>query len=455
MTAQPIFHITKTTRSRRQGLAAILIVLFLAAIDGTVIATLLPTITHALGEGALYPWIMSGFLLPLALIAPLSGAMADRFGAAQVLAVGIGIFLLASTAAALSPSLPWLIAARVGQGAGAGIVIVLSYTVLAILYGPEQRGRMQGILSGVWGLAAIFGPLLGAMINASLGWRWVFWINLPVGLLGLFLLSRANVAAKERTGTQIAPASQALFAVAVCGVLLVLSEVGRSLVGLIAGMAGLSAFLALYIEVRKTPTRSPVPMDFFRRRNLSAAAVLVLLSSAGLYASVTLLPFSLDETHGRSVLSAGYLIMVAALGWVVGSAICGFALRKYGYRRPAFLGSALLVVGAIGLALTATKGNTIPIAASELLIGFGMGFVATATLVLSQNAAPQAHIGSYTATVQLLRNLGAALGVNALAAIQLSGGPGAASFESSFMALAVLMATTLPLALLLPNKYAQ
>lgn len=456
MTAQSISQVGETVQDKRPALVAVLLVLFLAAIDGTVISTLLPTITDKLGNRDLYPWIMSGFLLPLALIAPLTGAMADRFGASRILVAGILLFLSASTAAALSPDLPWLIAARVGQGAGAGMIIVLSYTLLAILYGPEQRGRMQGMLSGVWGLAAIFGPLVGAALNAALGWRWVFWINLPIGLLGLILLSRTKIVGQARTGARIAPASQALFAAAVCGALLLLSDAGRSAashIGLVAGALGLLAFLGLYFEVRRAPERSPVPIGFFQRRDLSAVVAMVLLSSAGLYASVTLLPFSLHETQGRNTLSIGFFVMVAALGWVVGSAVCGGALKKHGYRQPTLLGAAMLVAGASGLALTAADGTVALVAVSELLIGLGMGFIATATLVLCQNAAPPAHIGSYTSTVQLLRNLGAALGVNALAAVQFHGEGGVGSFAASFAVLAGLMALSLPLALLLPRGY--
>ena len=205
MTTQSIPHADEIAQARNPVLLAVLMMLFLAATDGTIMSTLLPSVADKLGDLDLYPWIMSAFLLPLALIAPLSGAMADRFGATLVMVAGILLFLFASVAAALSPSLPWLIAARVGQGAGAGMIIVLSYTLLAILYGPEKRGRMQGILSSVWGLAAIFGPLLGTALNATLGWRWIFWINLPVGLLGLILLSRTTVSDKSRSGASIDP----------------------------------------------------------------------------------------------------------------------------------------------------------------------------------------------------------------------------------------------------------
>lgn len=445
----------QTAQGNRQAVIAVFLVLFLAAIDGTVISTLLPTITDKLGDRYLYPWIMSGFLLPLALIAPLSGALADRFGALRILVIGILLFLSASVAAALSPDLPWLIAARVGQGAGAGMIIVLSYTMLAIVYGPEQRGRMQGILSGVWGLAAIAGPLVGAGLNAALGWRWVFWFNLPIGLLGLTLLSRAKFLKKMGKGTQIASVSQLLFAVAVCGGLLLLSDAGRNTVshiGLVAGGIGFLAFLRLYFIVRNAPESSPVPIAFFQRRDLSAVIALVLLSSAGLYASVTLLPFSLHEAQRLSTLSIGFFIMVAALGWVVGSAICGGALKKFGYRQPTLLGAAMLVAGASGLALAITDASLVLVGLSELLIGLGMGFVATATLVLCQNAAPPEHIGSYTSTVQLLRNLGAALGVNALATVTLIYG-GAGSYPTGFTVLAGLMVLSLPLALLLPSDY--
>ena len=456
MTTQSIPHADEIAQARNPVLLAVLMMLFLAATDGTIMSTLLPSVADKLGDLDLYPWIMSAFLLPLALIAPLSGAMADRFGATLVMVAGILLFLFASVAAALSPSLPWLIAARVGQGAGAGMIIVLSYTLLAILYGPEKRGRMQGILSSVWGLAAIFGPLLGTALNATLGWRWIFWINLPVGLLGLILLSRTTVSDKSRSGASIDPKIQTLFAVAVFGVLLMLSDYRSNTtnyIGLAAGMTVLLAFLTMYYRVRRMPERSPVPVVFFQKRELSAVIVMVLLSSAGLYAALTLLPFCLHKAHGRKTLAISFFVMVAALGWVVGSGICGSALKKYGYRQPALLGALMLVSGAAGLAMTAVAGSTTSVALSELLIGLGMGVVATSTLVLCQNAAPPHQIGSYTSTVQLLRNLGAAVGVNALATVQTYSGSGPYSFATSFTVLACLMALGLPLALLLPRNY--
>ncbi|MEY2340813.1 MFS transporter [Acidithiobacillus sp. IBUN Pt1247-S3] len=443
-------------QNQRPTLVAIILVIFLAAIDGTVMSTLLPTIADALGDRDLYPWIMSGFFLPLALIAPLSGALADRFGALRVLVFGIVLFLTASIAAAISPSLPCLIAARVAQGAGAGVIIVLSYTLLAILYGPDQRGRMQGLLSGVWGLAAIFGPLLGASLSITLGWRWVFWINLPIGLVAMILLIRTKLPAKRATRATIAPVIQMLLAVAVCGVLITLTAAGQhgaKLIELVAGVCGILAFLALLWKIRQSPKQSPVPVQFFQRKDLGAAIILILLGSAGLYASVTLLPFSL-HAQGRSALHIGLYIMVAALGWVMGSTLCGLSLKRYGYRMPSFLGAVILAVGTAGLGLAATTGNVVFVAGSECLLGLGVGLLATATLVLSQNAAPKAHVGSYTSTVQLFRNLGAAFGVNAIAVIQFHSSARAGSFALSFSLLAILMALSIPLSLLLPRNYA-
>lgn len=456
MSAQSHSHGSGTAMGRRPVLLAVFVVLFLAATDGTVMSTLLPIIANDLGQRDLYPWIMSGFLLPMALIAPLSGALADRFGALRSMVGGILLFLLASTAAALSPNLPWLIAARVGQGAGAGMIIVLSYTLLATLFGPAERARMQGMLSGVWGLAAIFGPLVGAALNATLGWRWVFWINLPIGLVGLLLLSRAQGEAKAHTGAQIFPVTQTLFAVMIFSILWLLTgfsgDTGHG-IDIVLGVLALLAFITLYFKIRKAPDRSPVPVEFFWRRDLLTVAILVLLASSGLYASVTILPFCLHDLHGWQPLSIGFLIMAAALGWVVGSAVCGNILKKQGYRKPTLLGAFLLVIGTASLALTAAHPIAVLMVLPLFAVGLGTGFVATSTLVLSQNMALPTHIGSYTSTIQLLRNLGAAFGVNALAAIQIHNGEGAGSFAASFTVLAGLMALGLPLALLLPSSY--
>ncbi|VDZ60906.1 Multidrug-efflux transporter 3 [Serratia odorifera] len=179
------------------GLVAVVSALFLAAVDSTIVSTVLPVIGGRLGHPALYPWVMSAFLLPVALVAPLAGACGDRLGVSATLKACLLLFLAASALAAVSPGMGLLIAARALQGIGAGGIIVLSYSLLASLFDAEKRGKMQGMLSGVWGLSAILGPLLGSVLASSFGWRAIFWFNLPVGGTGV-IVAVCDTAGRQR-----------------------------------------------------------------------------------------------------------------------------------------------------------------------------------------------------------------------------------------------------------------
>ncbi|WP_338419294.1 MFS transporter [Serratia odorifera] len=213
----------------------------------------------------------------------------------------------------------------------------------------------------------------------------------------------------------------------------------------------LAALALLMLRVRQRPTSSPIPLQFFRRGALFSVIILVLLSSAGLYSSVTLLPLALSQQAG-SLMSSGMLIMLAALGWVVGAAFCGNKLASVGYRRMALFGMLMLAGGAFLMALTVGQHQLPMIAGALLLIGLGMGFTATTTLVFAQNSAPADRLASWTATVQFLRNLGAALGVNTLATVQLRQA-GSDAFQSCFILLGLSMLVGLCFTLLMPRAY--
>lgn len=439
------------TKKNNIGVLAVIVALFLAAVDSTIVSTVLPAISHQLGHPTLWPWVMSAFLLPVALVAPLAGACGDRFGVSATLKASLLIFLGASALAAVSATMPMLILARALQGVGAGGIIVLSYSLLAALFDAERRGKMQGMLSGVWGLSAIIGPLLGSVLDATFGWRAIFWLNIPTGLLALLLLFIAPGVSKGMGKTRLdVPAQGALIVAACC--LLLLTARPESGDGPIAMLTAgfVLGLLALIVRVRFQPESSPIPLPFFQRRTLFPVIVLVLLSSAGLYASVTLLPLALSQQP--TVVPTGLLVMLAALGWVVGAAICGAKLAVAGYRRMAAAGMAQLAGGGLLMAWAITQQQPWLMAASLLLTGLGMGFTATATLVLAQNAAPAERLGTWTATVQFLRNLGAALGVNILATMQLHLS-GLHAFPICFIILGVSMLIGLIFTLLLPRAY--
>jgi len=449
-----------TPKGLRLAVFSVIVALFLAAMDSTVIAVLLPIISHALGRPALYPWLMSGFLLTVTLVAPLTGTLADRYGAARMLQVGIAIFLLASVGAALSSSMSTMILARAGQGVGGGMIMVLSYTLLGIIFGPEQRGKMQGLLSGVWGLAAIMGPAIGVGVSAWLGWRYVFLLNVPIALAcmtALHFTRQGQRISERRTHDPLDLTSHIAFGVIIVGIMLLLSQQSIHLTSaslLILASTLLLSLLMLITRVASGRGVIPIPTAFLKQGELFATLLLVIFSSAALYGSVTLLPLYLHKVGVGDAGTSGAVVTAAALGWVAGSAICGSRLKHLGFRFTALLGSLMLLGGAAILSADTTLPSLPMMMGAEALIGAGIGFVATTTLVLAQNGAPDGRIGSYTATIQLLRNMGAALGVNALAAVQLQAGASeVASYHVAFLALALLMVLCVPLAFILPGNY--
>lgn len=443
--------ITPAVTSEKNSLAvfAIIVALFLAAIDSTIVSTVLPSISRQLGHPSLYPWIMSAFLLPVALMAPIVGACGDKFGVSKMLKLSVLIFVGASIIAARASLMPSLIIARALQGVGASGIIVLSYSFLAAVFDADKRGKMQGMLSGVWGISAILGPLLGSILSSTLSWRSVFWLNIPLGLLTLLLLIITPAVGKKPGKIKIDTWSQGLLIILFCAVLLLISNPGgleistRYLYGILS-----ASLILLMLRVRQRPETSPIPLQFFKHPSLFSVIILVSLSSAGLYTSVTLLPLALNQQAA----STGLLIMLAALGWVIGAAVCGARLAKSGYRKNAFIGMLLLTLGAFLVMPGLSHQSRYIIAGALLMIGLGMGFAATTTLVFTQNKAPAEHLGAWTATVQFLRNIGAALGVNALATLQLRLSE-VHAFQECFATLGVCMLVGLVFALWLPKGY--
>lgn len=439
---------------------AILAVLFLAATDTTIIGTLLPVIAGSVaGSPGLHPWLMSGFMIAMALAGPLTGALADRYGVRAILSCAILIFLAGSGGAVLAHDMFQLVLARIVQGAGAGMIIVLSYASLAIIYGAQQRGRVQSMVSIVWGVSAIFGPLAGLLLTKAFGWRAAFLINLPVGLIVLLILRSQALGQHVRRGVALDYTAQGLFAVMLLGCMVALSaaEVGLShdvfvtMVALtVIGLAG------LLLRVRSRPQGSPVPLAFFRERSLRVAMVIVICGSIGLYASITLVPTALQTLHVIDTAQTGVIVLLAALGFVISSATCGMLIQRAGYRSSIAIGAAALAVGAGLLALGSTVLPWQAIALAELFIGLGMGCVAVGAVVLAQNAAPADAVATYTSTIQLLRNVGAGVGINALAAIQYAMSAYSANrdaLSSVFGVLCPIFVGCVLLALLLPARY--
>ncbi|WP_158502215.1 MFS transporter [Vitiosangium sp. GDMCC 1.1324] len=451
---------------KRALLASVLVGLFLAAMDSTVVGTLLPAIKAEMQDVTLYPWLLSGFILASVLATPVVGRAADVFGQRRTLVAVLGIFLVGSLAVCISSSMTSLVFARALQGVGAGGVSVMTYITVGKLYSERERGKMQGMLSMVWGLAAVIGPLVGALVYQKFGWRMVFALNIPLSFIAMALVWSIRSTDQERGQKAeggVDARVMALFSVTLASLLILILQPS---VGLSPGVSfGLGAAMLIglglsVVYLRKWPEKSLLPVEFFTRRDYVLAALLTVVASIALYASVTLLPLYLRATLSTSTVSSGLIVMVAALGWVVGSAICGASLVRTGYKATALLGTILLAAGTGVLAL---GGGPLPVfAAAQALIGLGIGFVATTTLVFVQNISPLPRLGAYTSAVHLFRNIGAALGINTVAAIQIFSfkrlqlsNPGIAyqgSFKWSFIALFAAAAAAVVAALWMPRR---
>ncbi|MFI5680931.1 MFS transporter [Streptomyces cellulosae] len=439
-------------------LAGVLLSLFLAAADSTVVGSLLPTIAGQLGREDLYSWLISAFLLTSVLVTPLAGAAADRWGGRRAMLSALAVFAGASVAVAAAQNMPALIAARAAQGVGAGAVAALTYVLIGQAFDAAERGRMQGMLSSVWGLAAVVGPALGTAAQATVGWRWIFLLNLPLAAVAAVLVRKVP-AAPSTTPRTISPGALLSFAAGLGGLLLLIEtpalDVAAPAVIALALLTvlGLAAHITL---VRRRPAAALIPSAFAVKGDQRTSGLLAVGAAAVLYASVTLLPLALTAAGAAGATESGLFVITGALGWVIGSAVCGGLLQRLGPRTTAAIGALLL---AAGPALLAAGGSdTLPLAiAGESLAGLGTGFVATTSLVHTQNTAPAQWLGAYTAAVTLCRNIGAAVGVNLLAAVQLIAADHGYGTDDSycvaFAALAVIGLLTVAGALRLPRRY--
>src|SRR6266850_6224569 len=263
---------------KRRALYGVMLSVFLAAMESTVVATAMPTVVASLGGVHIYSWVFSGFLLTSTVTMPLWGRLSDLYGRRPAYLTGLTIFLVGSALSGLSRSMIELIAFRMLQGLGAGSLMTIGMTIVADLFGLERRAKMQGYISGMWGLASLVGPLLGGFLTDYVSWRWVFYINLPFGAIAMWLIGSGlhRGRSTERTPT-IDVAGIALFAVGVSALLLALVQAGRvgawgslDVVGLLV-VAAVS--LAIFVSVERQAREPMLPLWLFANRIVLAAIV--------------------------------------------------------------------------------------------------------------------------------------------------------------------------------------
>lgn len=405
--------------------AGVMLVIFLFAIDATIVSTSMPSIVAKLGGLELYSWVFSIYMLTSALTTPIFGKLADLFSKRRLMLSGIAIFLAGSLLCGAAQSMEAMIAFRAVQGLGGGAIYALSFIVVGVLYPAEQRAKVQGFISGIWGIASILGPLAGGLIVEYTSWRWIFFVNLPlIALATALIVVGLKEAPGERRKPKLDLAGAATLLVALLLIFSALARGGHEPRAVTAqtlallGAGGLLLVIFYFIERRAA---EPIlPLELFAIDLYKSAAAVATLCAMGAFGAITYMPLYLQGVNGMTAVGAGLIILILSMGWTAGSLIAGRSINRFGYRVAALCGMALLAAGYAIFIAPALGASLAAVCFSAAAIGVGMGMANLTTLVAAQSSVQPQCIGVATSTVMLFRTFGAAFAVSIMGTVMLS-----------------------------------
>ncbi len=401
---------------RMRVLGAVMVGVFLAALDQTVVGTALPRIITDLGGNGLYTWAFTAYLLTSTISGPLYGKLSDLFGRRPVFLFGIGIFMAGSLLSGLSAEMWQLVVARAVQGLGAGALFPIAMAVIGDLFAPSERGRYQGLFGAVFGLSVLVGPAVGGLITDTIGWPFVFFLNLPVGIVVLTLVRR--YLPRYHAGgarPRIDYTGAALFAGALVPILVGLTnkQAAEWADPAVGGLIGLgTVILAAFLWVEARTAEPIVPLALFRNRAFTVSVASVFLAASGFFTAVVFLPRWFQVVLGSSATASGYQMLPLMGGVILSATASGQIVSRTGRYRP--LVFSALVVMAAGLAmLTQLRADT-PIAllwAWMFVTGLGVGPMFAVFPLIVQNNVPISQLGTATSSVSFFQQVGGTVGL--------------------------------------------
>lgn len=411
--AQPDVVLPK--RRRWAVTAGLMLGIFLAALEATVVSTAMPTVITSLGGLDRYSWVFSAYLLTSTASVPLWGRLSDLYGRRLLYLSAIALFLVGSTLAGTSQSMGQLIAFRALQGLGAGGLIPLALTIIGEIYTLAERTRMQGVFSSVWGVSSVAGPLVGGYITDQLSWRWVFFLNLPVGLIAAFVVHRTL---PEHAGGRNVPIDWKggiLLFVSTTTLLVALSEVSLFW-GICAALA-----IAAFAYVERRAAAPMLPFSLFRNRTVTVSTVVGFLAGMALFGAIAFIPLLVQITTGGSATSAGQMLTPIYLMWVLSSIVAARLLLRIGVRAVSIGGIAAVFVSFVALPWLAVGTSRLWLMGDMALMGIGLGFSMLSLLLAVQHSVPRTELGVATSLNFFSRSIGGAAGVAVMGAIFAAG----------------------------------
>ncbi len=420
--ASPLPPIPAAKRNLATG--GVMVVIFLFAIDATIVSTSMPTIVGKLGGLELYSWVFTIYMLTSALTTPIFGKLADLFSKRRLMLVGIGVFLLGSALCGAAQSMEAMIVFRAVQGLGGGAIYALSFIVVGVLFPAAERAKMQSLISGIWGIASILGPLAGGIIVQHWSWRWIFFVNLPLSAVAitLIIVGLKEVQQEKRHPKLDLGGAAALLV----GLLLIFYGLAESaharepltweiLLFISAG----TATLVIFYFIERRAAEPIVPLDLFRIELFKISSTIAALSAMGVFGAISYFPLYLQGVLGITATRTGLIIFILSMGWTIGSLLAGQGMNRVGYRLVAATGMLLLALGYGVVVAPDFNAGLTAVAIAALSIGTGMGMANLTTLVAAQTGVAQQRIGVATSTLMLFRTFGAAFAVSLMGTIML------------------------------------
>ena len=403
-------------RKRHYIIIASLLALFLGALDALVMSAAMPTIVADLGGLPLYSWVYSAYFLARAVALPVFGKLADIFRSRRLFIISICIFILGSILAGLAQNMAQLILSRVLQGIGAGGNFALVYIVLADISSPEERGKTLSLGSFIWGLASVLGPTFGGFVVTYFSWRWIFFVNVPLGAFSLLGIALYLVEVRDKKKEAAIDYWGAVtLSTAILGLLTVFLLAGRSYDWISPQINGLilitiAAGIAFYYAEKRA--REPIlSLDFFGSLGFSIGNGSGFLASFTVFSLFAYSPLFIQGALGKTPMQMSIAMLSLSLGWSVGALACGQIVNRFGQKPSTVFGSLCLAIGC-GIMITFSTATSLTTCSIVLgLVGIGMGFVSMATLLVVQDSLDISDLGVATSSHQFFRTLGGTIGV--------------------------------------------
>ncbi len=413
--------------SRRETvltMAGVMLGIFLASLDQTIVGTAIPRIVADLGGFDRFTWITSAYIAASTTAVPIVGRLSDLYGRKVFYVAAVVVFLVGSALAGLSQTMNQLIAFRAIQGIGGGSLMALAFVAVGDLFPPADRGKYQGFVAAMFGMSSVIGPTLGGFITDTLSWNWIFYINLPLGVVILALLIRFFPSVKPAPGSRrIDAAGMAALVVSILALLLALSLANVRYEWLsvqIVGLLAVSALSAIALVVAELRAAEPImPLAIYRSSVVSLSLIATACTGFGMFGTIVFIPLFFQGALGASATSSGSFLTPMMLGVVIGAAISGQALSRLGghYRLQGLVGIVMMGAGMFMASRMTPDTSFGSAVASIVALGFGLGVTFPPFTIAAQNAVPYSLLGAVTSATQFYRSVGGAVGLAALGAL--------------------------------------